>query len=328
MTDAQLGFGWEGPEMPARAAALQPRLRGLAEQDIYIGASSWKYLGWLDQIYDRGRYTGGRGFQKSKFERECLREYAACFPTVGGDFSFYQFPSADMWRRTFAQLPDDYQFSLKVPEDVTVERFGRHPRYGQRAGMANAHFMDPTIVRNELLGPLEPYEKQLGVIMFEFGALHDTPTARTAEFARRLDGLLAGLPTAQLRFAVEVRNPNFVTPGSPYLACLKEHNVAHCFNSWTRMPPVIEQLDIAETFTAQHVAARFLLKPGRAYQQAVDLFAPYERVQDPYPEGRAGLKRLIEHCRAEAQALFAFVNNRFEGSAIETIEGILDETNA
>ena len=81
----------------------------------------------LDQIYDRSLYTGSRGFQQRTFERECLREYAACFPTVGGDFSFYQFPSDDMWRRIFERLPDDYAFSLKVPEDITVERFGNHP---------------------------------------------------------------------------------------------------------------------------------------------------------------------------------------------------------
>ena len=30
---------------------LAARLRALAEQRIYIGGSSWKYEGWLGQIY-------------------------------------------------------------------------------------------------------------------------------------------------------------------------------------------------------------------------------------------------------------------------------------
>ena len=57
--------------------------------------------------------------------------------------------------------------------------------------------------------------------------------------------------------------------------------------------------------------------------QAVEKFAPYERVQDEYPEGRSALRELIERCQSGGQALFAFVNNRFEGSAVETIESAI-----
>ena len=32
------------------------------------------------------------GFRRKRFEAECLREYAETFPTVCGDFAFYQFP--------------------------------------------------------------------------------------------------------------------------------------------------------------------------------------------------------------------------------------------
>jgi hypothetical protein len=40
-------------------------------------------------------------------------------------------------------------------------------------------------------------------------------------------------------------------------------------------------------------AARFLLKPGRKYEEAVNSFQPYERVQEVYPEARAAGKKLI-----------------------------------
>ncbi|MFQ5502822.1 MAG: DUF72 domain-containing protein [Phycisphaerae bacterium] len=329
MPDEQLAFGWgQEPEKPSSSRPRQSirpladRLQGLARRGIYLGTSSWKYPGWLGQVYDPGRYqTRGRLSQK-KFERECLSEYATIFPTVGGDFSFYQFPSEAMWERCFSQVPEGFRFSVKIPEDITVERFPKLPRYGRRAGRENPNFMDPRLLEDRFLAPLEPYRKKLGVLMFEFGAIHDGPMKDAAQFADALNQFLSRLPTDRFDFAVEVRNRSFLTESSDYLDCLRSNGVAHCFNSWTRMPSIIEQLAISGTFTAKHAVARLLLKPGRAYRDAVKQFSPYERIQEPYPEGRAGLMELIETCLDRRLALFAFVNNRFEGNAVETIREV------
>ena len=65
--------------------------------------------------------------------------------------------------------------------------------------------------------------------------------------------------------------------------------------------------------------ARALLRPGRTYDEAVDAFAPYDRIQEPNPELRRDLVRLIEiavHTRIPAYLL---VNNRAEGSAPLTV---------
>ena len=85
-------------------------------------------------------------------------------------------------------------------------------------------------------------------------------------------------------------------------------------------PPIHDQLQVPDVLTAGHVAARFLLRPQRTYNQAVEQFSPYERIQDPYPQGRQSLGDLIERCLGESRELYAFVNNRFEGNAVETIE--------
>ena len=34
---------------------LAAKLRSAASENIYIGGSSWKYEGWLGQVYTRGR---------------------------------------------------------------------------------------------------------------------------------------------------------------------------------------------------------------------------------------------------------------------------------
>ena len=113
---------------------LRARLAELAAQNIFIGTSSWKYEGWLGQIYSRNRYTTRGRFSQKRFNDECLSEYAETFPIVCGDFSFYQFPSEAYWRKLFALAPSTLQFAFKVPEDVTVKQFPRHPRYGRSGG--------------------------------------------------------------------------------------------------------------------------------------------------------------------------------------------------
>ncbi|MFH0981253.1 MAG: DUF72 domain-containing protein [Planctomycetota bacterium] len=321
----QSGFDWHeaptasGTQLPI-AAKLRGRLAGLARRGVYLGTSSWKYPGWLGQVYQPARYQARGKFSQKKFEQECLTEYAAVFPTVCGDFAFYQFPASQLWERTFAQVSGGFRFSLKVPEDVTVQRFPDLPRYGRRAGTENPDFMNAELVRDRLLARLERYRDKLGVLIFEFGTVHEGPMREPPQFVARLDEMLAELPTDRYRFAVEVRNPSFLYSGDDYLACLRKHHVAHCLNGWTRMPSVAEQMGVPGVFTADHVVARFLLRPGQTYQQAVEQFSPYEHIRDPYPPGREALHELIERCLAEQRLLFAFVNNRFEGNAIETID--------
>src|SRR5436305_4352944 len=100
-----MGLSLFDSDDPPLAARLAPALRSLAERGVYFGTSSWKYEGWLGSIYSEDRYRTRGRFSRKKFEAECLGEYAETFPAVCGDFSFYQFPSADSWARTFGSAP-------------------------------------------------------------------------------------------------------------------------------------------------------------------------------------------------------------------------------
>src|SRR5580658_10731595 len=93
--------------------ALAERLRRLAAEGIYIGGSSWKYEGWIGQVYTRANYLSRGRFSRQLFESTCLTEYARTFPTVCGDFAFYQFPTPEFWSRLFSLAPQDFQFALK-----------------------------------------------------------------------------------------------------------------------------------------------------------------------------------------------------------------------
>lgn len=296
---------------------LRDRLGALAALGIFIGGSSWKYEGWVGQIYSRSRYQVRGRFSRRLFEDTCLSEYASVFPSVCGDFSFYQFPADALWAKLFRQTPSTFRWGFKVPEQITVPMWPVHPRYGALAGLENPTFLDAALLEQAFLRALEPYRKQTGVLIFEFGALRGA----RAEFVKALDEFLSRLP-AGWRYAVEIRNPEFLRPD--YFACLRAHDVAHVYNAWTRMPEISEQMAIPESRTSDLLVARALLRRGRPYEDAVRQFAPYDRVQEVNEPVRQGLRELIDLARVDGRPAFIFVNNRLEGNSPGTIVSITD----
>ena len=107
-------------ELSFNREELHDRLTGLSSRGIYVGGSSWKYEGWVGQIYSRSRYLTRGRFSKKLFESTCLEEYSSIFPTVCGDFAFYQFPAAETWTKLFQQTPSHFRWGFKVPEEITV----------------------------------------------------------------------------------------------------------------------------------------------------------------------------------------------------------------
>ncbi len=317
----QLNLFDDAPTPPPQAARLRPLLKPLADQQVYLGTSSWKYPGWLGSIYSPDLYMARGKFSQRKFESECLREYAATFPIVGGDFSFYQFPTPQYWQRLFSETPQSLLFGLKVPENLTVAIWPRHARYGTRAGNPNPEFLDPALLEKMFLRPLAPYGDRLAVLMLEFGAFPPGVIDGPAAFLDLLEPFLARLPR-DFRFAIEIRNPDFL--GEPYFEALATHRVAHVYNAWTRMPDLATQIDMTGSLTADFTVARALLTRGRAYEDAVARFEPYLEVQEPNFATRSALRSLAQQALKNRRPAFLFVNNRLEGNAPGTIEAVVE----
>jgi uncharacterized protein YecE (DUF72 family) len=301
--------------------ALAARLKDLALRHIYIGGSSWKYEGWLGQIYSRGNYLVRGRFSQKLFNDTCLKEYVQTFPTVCGDFAFYQFPSDEFWRRLFSQTPAGFRFAFKVPEQITCRVYPAHARYGSQAGADNESFLDADLLKESFLRPLTPYRDRAALLIFEFGAFSKKTYANTGEFLERLEPFLAKLPP-EFRYAVEIRNPDFLE--RDYFRSLRSHNVAHVFNAWSRMPELRYQMALPDSFTADFIVSRALLRQGRSYEEAVQVFSPYTEVKDPNPGVRTSLREMIRIAQDKQTTAFLFVNNRLEGNAPATIIAITE----
>jgi uncharacterized protein YecE (DUF72 family) len=173
---------FELPEEPFKNL-LADALRQLAERNLFVGASSWKYEGWLGSIYSPQRYSARGRFSRKRFESECLREYAEVFRIVSGDFAFYRFPTVEFWRSLFAQTAPPFRFAFKAPEDITAPAFPMHSRYGARAGQINPLFLRAEAFEREFLTPLQPYSDRVALIMFEFPASAANAFANVEQFA-------------------------------------------------------------------------------------------------------------------------------------------------
>jgi uncharacterized protein YecE (DUF72 family) len=305
---------------PPLAARLAPALQSLAQRGVYFGTSSWKYEGWLGSIYARDRYFTRGKFSRKKFEAECLREYAETFPVVGGDFSFYQFPTPEYWAKLFHGLPPTFAFGLKVPEEITVKRWPGHARYGARAGLPNERFLDLAHFDRAFTKLLEPHRGHVAVLMFEFGTFDPTDYPNVADFIESLEKFIRALP-AGWRYAIEIRNKEYLVPD--YFAALARYNVAHVFNAWTWMPRIADQIALAHAFTADFAVVRALLPKGRTYERAVEELAPYQKIQQPDIPARDAMRQIVERAQRVGQRAYLFVNNRLEGNAPATIEAVV-----
>ena len=308
-------MGFNREQLKATAAEL-------AAMGVFVGTSSWKYLGWRGLLYDEARYTYRGRFAESRFEKNCLAEYAEVFKTVCVDGAYYRFPDAKYLDGMVSQVPADFQFGFKVTDEITIKHFPNHPRHGARAGKPKEHFLNSALFANAFLKPCDPFRQNIGLLIFEFSRFYPSDYQHGREFVADLDRFLALLPQGW-PYAVELRNEHWLQP--EYFACLAKHGVSHVFNSWQAMPPVSEQMVLPGSHTNPALmAARFLLKPGRKYEDAVKAFAPYDSVKEKNDDARAAGKKLIAEGKAAKKKTFIYVNNRLEGNALETIAAMLD----
>jgi uncharacterized protein YecE (DUF72 family) len=250
-----------------------------------------QYQGWLNQLYTPGRYEYRGKVAKSRFERDCLREYAETFKTVCVDAAHYTFPRSEYLEKLEDVVPNDFRFGLKVTDAVTLKKFPNLPRFGVKAGQTNQDFLNADLFATAFLKPCEAIRDKIGVLMFEFSRFWPTDYQHGRDFVSDLNEFLGKLPKGW-PYAIEMRNDKWLR--DEYFDCLERNGVTHVYNSWQAMPSVSEQMALPKSQTNHDlIAARFLLKPGRKYEDAVKDFHPYDRIQEINDDARKAAASLI-----------------------------------
>ena len=303
------------PPNPDRPAAEAPRdvaeLAAALPPLIRIGTSSWNYPGWLGQVY-------APPFPTRHAPSQLLRQYVQhpLFRTVGIDHSFYRPMDTPTLAEYADALPSGFLCVSKAWQRITspVDEESNEP---------NPDFLDASRMTDAVVAPLvENFADHLGPIVLEFESLARAPWLTPDQFIEKLDRFLDRIPRT-VNYAVEIRNPALLT--APYFAVLRAHSVSHCFNAWTDMPSIAEQMALPDSTTADFLVARALLTRGRKYRTSVKEFEPYDRIQKPAPEVRNHLTQLMDHAVDLRIPVYVLVNNRLEGSAPSTIRAVAEQ---
>lgn len=137
------------------------------------------------------------------------------------------------------------------------------------------------------------------------------------EFCSRLDSFFSQLPT-DFRYAVEIRNAGLLGPD--YRKVLEHHGVAHVYNHWSYMPPLAEQHQRMEYFTAPFTVLRLLTPIKMSYEAAKKRAEPYTKVVEALSEMPRDTVDLVKKAIEDKRRAYVMVNNRPRGNAPLTIQ--------
>lgn len=319
---SQLGLFGPGEVPVVAAAPVSPEvieLAGRLPARIRMGTSSWSFPGWAGLVW-AGRPAA------EVLSREGLRAYARhpLLRAVGIDRTFYAPLPADGFAAHAAQVPEDFRFLVKASQLCTFPLLRDGP--GQRGARENPRFLDASFARDAVVAPaVEGLGDRLGVLLFQFPPLPRAETRDPSRFAARLAAFLGALPAGP-PYAVEIRDAALLHPD--YAAALAGAGASHGFTVHPTMPSLETQAATAPIERQPLLVVRWMLGHGRGYEEARDLYAPFDRLAAPDPESRASVAGLVRRAVDAGKQGLVVVNNKAEGSSPLSIVGLAREVGA
>lgn len=304
------------PRRRARADAAAPSpphedLQALAARlapSLHLGTSSWSFPGWHGLVYRDA-------CSESALARDGLSAYARhpLFRTVGVDKTFYRPAPREEFVRLAGQVPPGFRFLVKAWRSI-VERDPFAPAAGAPA------FLDPRVAEAECVRPaLEGLGEKLGPLLFQFTPMRLGGARSEREFLAQLARFLAALPKGPL-YAIEVRNRSLV--GAELGEILAEHGAVPCLTVHPTMPSPEEQSRQLALDPSRPLVMRWMLRANHAYDEAKDLYAPFDRLVEPDEASCDALARLARAALGAGLGAWIVVNNKAEGSSPLSVERV------
>ena len=259
---------------------------------ILLGTSSFTADGWAGSFYPRGMKSA-----------DYLSYYATRFATVEIDSTFYGCPSARTVSNWAARTPDDFTFSVKVPQIVTHEK----------ALVDCDSEFDEFVNTMDILGP------KLGPMVFQFPSFDRWKFPRQESFLAVLAPFLKKLPSDH-RFVIEIRNKTWLD--AKFADVLREHNVALALTDTSFVPRPWEMKVKFDMITADFAYVRWLgdrkgiEKLTEAWDKPV-----VDRTED-LRNWVDLLKRMVND--KKIRKLFAYANNHYAGHGPATVKLFAD----
>jgi len=301
------------PATDPQPASVDKRLAELAGRlpaRLYLGTSSWSFPGWQGLVY-AGRHN------KTELSRRGLLAYGQhpLLRTVGIDSTYYRMASAQRLRDWAQQVPRDFRFLMKAPEELLAP-------WSRQPGRDNPRYLDAGYAAERVVGPfLEGLGEKAGILLLQFPPQGRGIATEPRRFAERLYRFLAALPKGP-RYAVEVRDAPLY--GSELLAALHHGGALPVLSVHPRAAPPAVQERLYVERPVGPLVVRWMLRRDRAYEEARADFAPFNRLLAPDPASRALLAGLCRRALAAGDDVYVIANNKAEGCSPLSLAGLAE----
>jgi uncharacterized protein YecE (DUF72 family) len=273
----------------AEPTTSQPRIeRPYSLPGILLGTSAFTANGWAGSFYPPGMQS-----------RDYLSYYATRFATVEVDSTFYGTPSARTVNNWNARTPEDFVFSVKVPQIITHEK----------ALVDCDSEFEEFVKTMDLLGP------KLGPMVLQFPSFDRWKSVKQDSFLAVLTPFLKKLP-GDLKFVVEIRSKNWLD--ARLADVLRERNVALALTDTSFVPRPWEMKERFDLITADFAYVRWL----GDRKGIEEMTTSWDKV---VVERTGDLRNWVDLLKAmvnnkKIRKLFAYANNHYQGHGPGTIK--------
>jgi uncharacterized protein YecE (DUF72 family) len=260
------------------------------QQKIRVGACAWSFEEWREVFYP-----------PDLPESHWLEFYARYFPTVEIDSTFYASPAPDSVRRWLDLTPAHFRFSCKLPREITHR----------------CKLRDCSTELSQFLRAIEPLAPKLRVILVQL-----PPSFSPKEGKAPLRSFIAQLPD-DFRFAIEFRHAAWHRP--QIIRLLEKYRICWV---WADTSPLNERNLAPFEFQPRTTDFRYVRLLGdyaTKYNRDGKHAHRYHKLLWKREAALESWALKIQRQLPDVRAVYAYVNNHFEGFAPETAQRLAEK---
>ena len=248
-----------------------------AKPDFHIGTQGWNYDAWV-----------GPFFPADTRPADFLSVYSRAFASVEVDSTFYGVPALTTFQSWYDRTPQDFIFSLKLPQEITHEQ-----RLRDTLGIGETFYERARALKHKL-----------GPILVQL-----SPDFDPGELPALVDFI--GTIPSDIRFTIEFRHRGWITEG--VIALLRDRNIGVTLVDGRWIPRKM-MLALARKPTADFIYIRWM-GPNRDLVDYSRVQADRTREIDLWMEAIAELPSTVRD-------VYGYVANTFSGHSPATARDI------
>jgi uncharacterized protein YecE (DUF72 family) len=284
---------------------------------IKIGTCSWKYPSWKGILYSE------------KVGNNYLAEYSRHYHTVEIDQWFWSLfpgnkvvlPDSKVVSDYVSSVPENFQFSIKVPNVITLTHHYSHSKNKNSPLIKNPFFLSPELF-SEFLDRLYPMQNNIAAFIFQFEYLNKQKMPGQNVFQEKFLNFIKKCPSG-LAYCLEIRNPKYLNEN--YFSFLKSNHLSHVFLQGYYMPPIFDVYEKYHDLFESFLVIRLL---GRDIKEIEDKSqGNWNQLLNLKDKELDRLAKMMHDLMIKNIRLFINVNNHYEGSAPLTIDRLISRFN-